>query len=142
MTRLNAFLRLSRADQRLLLVAGFWVVMVRLGLTFLPFQTLRHLLARIRRQVRSSWQSPERIAWAVVATSRHVPRATCLTQALAAQVLLERQGYSTQLQIGVNRGQTKSLEAHAWLECQGKIVIGGELAGEFIPLPTLESEAR
>ena len=95
MRRVTAFFQLPWSDQRLLVTAGVWVVIVRLGLTLLPFQRLRELLARLRPSGRSrppSDVSPERIAWAVRATSRYVPNASCLTQALTAQLLLARQG--------------------------------------------------
>ena len=69
--------------------------------------------------------SLEQIAWAVAAASRCVPVATCLVQALAAQVLLGRRGHPVELHIGVARGARGRLEAHAWVESRGRVVIGG-----------------
>jgi hypothetical protein len=68
---------------------------------------------------------------------------TCLIQALAAQTLLHRWGHSTSLRIGIAKGATGQLEAHAWVETQGKIVLGGaEVCARFTPLPPLEGERR
>ena len=80
----------------------------------------------------------DRIAWAVAVASRYVPMATCLTQALAGQMLLARWGHTAQLHIGVANGPGGNLEAHAWLESQGTIVIGdvGELS-RYTPLLSL-----
>jgi hypothetical protein len=85
--------------------------------------------------------SIERIAWAVARASQYTPRATCLTQALATQVLLGWQGYATRLCIGVARSDVGQFQAHAWVECQGKVVIGGaDAPARFTPLPPLESK--
>ena len=56
-------------------------------------------------------------------TARSIPKASCLTQALAAQVMLERAGEHPELKIGVatDRGE---FEAHAWLELHGRPLVG------------------
>jgi hypothetical protein len=112
----------------------------RLGLWLLPFRTLRRLLHSVTRDgLRHAGQSsPERIAWAVVAASRYVPQATCLTQALAAQVLLGREGHTACLRIGVARNEGSQFQAHAWVETQGKVVIGESEVERYAPLMVLE----
>jgi hypothetical protein len=40
------------------------------------------------------------------------------------QILLQQQGYPASLQIGVAKGRDGQLEAHAWVESQGQVVIG------------------
>ena len=74
---------------------------------------------------------------AIEIAARRIPRATCLTQAIAAQLLLARYGNASTLRLGVltSSGQFK---AHAWVEHNGGIVIGDVPAiGEFrlLPLP-------
>ena len=132
--------QLSRADWALLLRAGSVVCLVRLGLCILPFRSLRRVIARLRNGTipPATRPTPARIAWAVAAASRLVPRATCLTQALATQVLLTRVGYRGVLHLGVALDDAGKLLAHAWLECQGAIIIGGEGKRQFTPLPPLE----
>ena len=82
----------------------------------------------------------DRMAWAMGVASRFVPRATCLAQGLAAQLLLSRQGYRARLYIGVAKDENERLEAHAWLEAQGRIVVGGKSVdlSRFAPLPPLD----
>jgi hypothetical protein len=37
-------------------------------------------------------------------------------------MLLRRRGIASALRIGVRKGQTGSLEAHAWIECCGQVL--------------------
>jgi hypothetical protein len=63
-----------------------------------------------------------RLEWAVLAASRFVPRATCLTQALALQRLLSRSGYRSSVQIGVRLTDGR-FAAHAWVEHEAKSLL-------------------
>lgn len=71
----------------------------------------------------------ENIAWAVNVVGRYVlGDNTCLTQALAAELLLRRRGYRAHTRIGVAKGYKGNLEAHAWVESDGQVVVGGPRA--------------
>jgi hypothetical protein len=145
MKSLYKFFRLSSSDQGLLIKATFTAAAIRVGLWMLPFRTLLGLLARMTQEsteVQETNQALiERVIWAVRIASRFVPRATCLTQALAAQVLLSLQGYPSRITIGVAKSHGGQLEAHAWVESQGRIVIGGlKDHARFTPLPPLDGE--
>jgi hypothetical protein len=121
------------------------VAAVRAGLSILPFATLRRLVARLMvpmRGVAREHGVVDRIAWAVPAASRYVPRATCLTQALSAQVLLARRGYPAELRIGVARDSHGAFNAHAWVEHDGRIIVGELGYEEFTPLPTFDVRDR
>jgi hypothetical protein len=111
----------------------------RLGLWLLPFKTMQRLVAETNPVTN---QVPvDRITWAVKVAGRYVPEATCLTQALAAQALLGCFGHPAKLRIGVVRGDGEKLLAHAWVEIQGKVVLGGlEDLSRYTPLPPLEGE--
>jgi hypothetical protein len=63
------------------------------------------------------------IAWAVGAAARFVPRATCLVRAIAAQRLLARYGYDSQVHIGVTKA-SGDFQAHAWVERDGVVCVG------------------
>jgi len=150
-------------DRYLLIEAALLVAVVRLGLWVLPFRTLRVWLDRLERRSRIREDtrrhanedslfallripsrieiraSPERIAWAVAVASSCVPATTCLVRALVAQVLLGRRGYPARLCIGVAKGDGGQLEAHAWVECRGRVVIGERQAlSRYSPLPVSE----
>ena len=115
---------------------------IRIGLWVLPFRRLRALVAwatRTRRHIRRLPSATvQTIAWAVQAGSRYVTSASCLTQALAGQILLARYGYACELRIGVAQESDRGFEAHAWLLYDDEVVIGG--GGDltrFTPLPPL-----
>lgn len=119
------------------------VIAVRVALWLVPFSSLRHLpkwlATRIRWRPRPAWP-PERIARYVRYASRFVPGATCLTQALATETLLRQAGRDCRLRIGVAKEHDGTLIAHAWVECEGRIVIGGSRASvaRYAPLPDLD----
>ncbi|MHC4516457.1 MAG: lasso peptide biosynthesis B2 protein, partial [Planctomycetota bacterium] len=50
----------------------------------------------------------------------------CLTKALAAESLLVRRGYPTEVKLGVTRDEANKLIAHAWVLCEGVVLVGGE----------------
>jgi hypothetical protein len=143
MKRLRSFLRLPINDQRLLVKAALLLEAIKLVMRLVPFQVLRRLVDRAARapmgMKRVDSASAERVAWAVQAASRHmVGEKTCLTQALAAQTLLTRRGYPALLRIGVVKNEGRVFQAHAWVECEGKVVIGGHELERYTPLATLE----
>lgn len=77
----------------------------------------------------------EDIIWSVRVVSPYVPKATCLTQTITAQILLSRHNYFSKLKIGVMKEE--KFEAHAWLEIDDQIVLG-ESGKEYKPI--FESE--
>lgn len=147
MRRIGSFLRLPPAQRASLLRAALVVVAIRLALWVLPFRTLMRILPRAPR---AGGDGPEgavddatrACVRAVAKVGAHVPRASCLTRALAAQVLLARGGRGSELRFGVARG-AEGLEAHAWLVRGGEVVIGDrEDLARYRPLPPLPSRAR
>jgi hypothetical protein len=141
MASLKGFAALGSRDRALLLRALFWVAVVRAGLFLLPFRTVKRLAARARRRAAPIY-SVGRCAWAVRASSRYVPGATCLTQALAAQVLLAESGYDSRIEIGVRKDEHRRFRAHAWVVCGEEIVIGGAEAYRYVPLAAWDNTMR
>jgi hypothetical protein len=82
-----------------------------------------------------------KVVWAVSAAAKRVPRATCLTQALATQIMLGRRGHRTSLQLGLMKSAVGKVNAHAWLERDGKVLIGLDEGFErWTRLPPLDQE--
>lgn len=143
MNRLHRFLGLSSDRRRLLVAGGFVVFFVRILLWILPFKRLVWLIERTA--LRSARLAPvhlaearnREIAWAITTAARYAPRSRCLTQALAAQWLFAWFGSPTLLRIGVAKATDKALVAHAWLESEGRVILGEEAleAEEFAVLP-------
>ena len=124
------------------LLLGF----VRLGLWLLPYQKLLHLLNQISdrnsgaQEIELNDNHLNQIVRAVNISTRYMPGgAKCLARALTTQVIMKRQGYSPQLRLGVAQGEEGKIEAHAWIEYQGLIVIGDlQNLSRFIPLSPFE----
>lgn len=119
--------RLTRKERSLLVRVGLRVVAVRVGLWAVPKSLVRRSLERATtRGGEPSLDATEleRLSWAVSAVSRRVPGATCLVQALATDWLLRDIGEPADLRIGVVKSGDGGVQAHAWVECQGRVVAG------------------
>ena len=137
------FLALPATERRLLVGAVSALSLVRCGLGFLRLRRLRRLLSRLgtARPTHLASSSPARIGWAVELVGRYMPirPATCLEQGLAVQFLLARHGYPARLHIGVARFGGGGMQAHAWVDSGGAVVIGDSpVLGRFVTLTVLE----
>ncbi|MDX8458668.1 lasso peptide biosynthesis B2 protein [Mesorhizobium humile] len=102
---------------------------VRLALTLSSYNRVRSLVTRLDARRDASIADLRRVAWGVAAAARLVPGASCLTQALAGQYLLARQGSASKISIGIEKGTGNELKAHAWLMSGNHIVLGGSIKG-------------
>ncbi len=139
---------------------SFWLVLqtfmllgcIRIGLCLFPFSVLRHLLDSISRflvkpqreslevDIKSTNDAIYKLVWAVNVSSKYSPgKVKCLARALATKFSMNRRGYFPELRIGIAPGKTGNLEAHAWVENRGKVLIGQlqDLARyKVLPLPS------
>jgi hypothetical protein len=56
----------------------------------------------------------------ILGHGRGIWRHTCLRRAAVLALLLRRSGYDARVVLGVRRSSAGTLEAHAWLACDGK----------------------
>lgn len=134
---LNTLRTLTASERAVLLSALPFVLVVRVALWVLPSRLIVRRVQQMAANTstaRSPVRSPGEIAWAIEAAARRVPRASCLTQAVAAQYLLRRSGHASELRVGVARGES-GFRAHAWIEHDGRILVGGLGSAAFTPLP-------
>ena len=82
-------------------------------------KSLEHF-TRVPCRARSSVSD---VTSAISAVGRRIGGTTCLTQAAVAYTMLRRHGHDPRIRIGVRHGDS-TLEAHAWVECDGAVVIG------------------
>ncbi len=120
---------------------------IRLALVLFRFKNLLVLLERASVQFRARHPAERppasRIVWAIQAASKRVPAAnSCLPRALSARFLLARWGYPAELLIGVAKNSDGKLEAHAWVETLGRVVIGESRPGYFSRLAEVSTERR
>ncbi len=130
MRKLERLRRTSGSEWRLLAEALWLLTGIRVALWLLPFKRVQQRYAR-RTQRNAGTASPESdgaearaVGIAVRRSSRLVPAATCLPQALATRVMLERRGIRNRMLIGVAKSAAGSLEAHAWVEVGDEVVVG------------------
>ncbi len=125
------------ADERASQIRAFGaVVCARAALATLPFSTASRLFDRSPSQViygAAAESAGTRIAREVRRASARVPGANCLVQALAARALLAREGIDSTMRIGVLRQKRGTIQAHAWVERDGRILVGAR-ADTFTPL--------
>lgn len=135
-------------DWGLLLQAGVFTVCVRVGLSVLSLSRVTRELRRLATAPpRSTTTSQYRLraSWAVRAVGKRLlPNRPCLTQALVLQYMLLRHGDdSAQLHIGVTKDEDGALQAHAWVERNGHVLIGGENAPDrYEQFENLEAKIR
>jgi hypothetical protein len=136
MGQLKKLLKRSPADLLLLARVAGLLAIVDLGLRLMPFQRLQAILARKRSRVHMSQTAEERLlarlVWAMEVSGQYVG-ASCLKKALTLQWLLSRHGVPTRLWLGVRPGEA-TLQAHAWLEQSGSVIIGGAVGEGYTPL--------
>jgi hypothetical protein len=132
MNKIQKFLFLNRTNRYLLIETFLLLNFVRVGFLFLKFPTIQQILTRFGQSRPDKSKYPvisiERIVWCVEVSTQLSPGgAKCLARALTVHALMQRQGYAPKLQIGVLTRPPEKFEAHAWIEYQGKVVIGGDL---------------
>lgn len=135
-------IQLDGLERRLCFAALMSVVLIRASLWTLPTARVLKIVDRIadrslQKKAKVNGAAPQQIGWAVRAVSRRVPKASCLTQALAARILLARNGHGSVVRIGVAKDEAGAFAAHAWTEVDGVIIVGRQGAHGFRPFPDL-----
>ena len=147
MIRITKFFALPPSDRRLLLRTIAPLIAMRAALWTLTFARVRRLAEAMSRPLRTDADaarpSPDRIAWATATGSRVVPKGSnCLVRALATGIMLKRYGYPSELKIGVTKPASGRLEAHAWLESGGRVVIGDFQLDRYAAMAAPNTVAR
>lgn len=130
MNKLHKFIVLPYRERILLVQAFVLLALIRLGLGIIPFRWLKALvqwvIAQESRHEASNFISIDQVNQAIRTATYYLPgQAKCLAQALVTQILLKQYGYDCDLLIGVAKNEQKGLTAHAWIERNGQILIGG-----------------
>ena len=138
MNNIYRFFKLSNNKKSLFIKSFILVIFIRILLTLLSFSNVKKISKRFSRPNNNQKNnlSIEDIVSSIHVVSTYVPRATCLTQAITAQILLYRHNHPSKLKIGVMKKD--DFEAHAWLEINNKIVLG-ESEEKYVPLLDLDN---
>jgi hypothetical protein len=147
MARLFKLAALPWPEQRLYLKTALWLIAVKAGLLLFGFNRLRRFL-EWRSHPASSAADGGEMTQIVVVIQRISAflapvRIDCLPQALVGLRLMRQKGFTVQMKIGVLKNHGDRLCAHAWLEYQGRVVLG-DLTDlhQFTAFPALEAAQR
>ena len=121
---LRTLLAIPAVHRKLLIEAFVLAIAFRAGLRLLPFTAVRRCASRMAGLQSNNACRTRDVVWAVEAISSRVPGTTCLVEALSVECMLRRRGHAPALKIGVRRRAAMSIDAHAWVECSGAVVIG------------------
>lgn len=140
---MRRLLELSWTGWWLLFKTALVMAVVRLTLGLLPFAVVHRIFTgagvNAKHCVVPEEPAVQQTVWLVKVVGRRLPRVTCLVEAYTLHYLLLGQGLTTALRIGVIRGQDKQLEAHAWVEHGGEVLIGDlPNLNDYTTLPRLE----
>lgn len=131
-------LTLAPRERAHALRAVTWLAASGLAVRVLPFSTIARWIERIPRSRSTTVPpTPGECAVAMARASRVLPGERCLARAVAACCLLRRAGRAPAIRMGVALDPDRHLEAHAWLECDGLVVTGGNVPGRYVPLDPL-----
>lgn len=142
MSKIVTFFKLDKLEKEIIIKAFLLLWVIRIMLWTLPFPTLQNIVKKFSSTEENKIHPVHigKLIWAVEVMSRYTLRATCLTRALTAQILLARYHYSSNIKIGVSKNES-GFEAHAWLEADDKIVLG-ESETEYTPILNIGEKIR
>ena len=116
---------------------------IRVSLSVVPLTVVLQGLRRLPRHNGASGDDAtiRLVTWVVNIASRKISATnTCLVRAIAAFVFLARRGFHLRMVVGVERTGEGPLRAHAWLDYEGRIILGGAEVDSvgFTPILTVE----
>ena len=123
MRRFAKFFRLRTNDKLLLLKCAALLLTIQLGLATIGYRRLQALLVR-RLDRRAPARPAARLIWGVRSAARGLPLTACLAHAIALHFLLTRAGHASIIRVGVAADGRLPFDAHAWVVCDGRVVIG------------------
>lgn len=123
MNKLNSFFKLSNTRKKLLLISLILTIIIRISIYIFSFSNINKISNRLSApNNQKDTINIQDIIWSVKVASNYIPKATCLTQAITAKIILSRYNIQSHLKIGVMKKD--KFEAHAWLEINNKIILG------------------
>jgi hypothetical protein len=135
MARVVKFLRLSAEQRWLLCKVTMLLAAIRLSLWILPYPVVRAFLDRFGQaaaRLEKDHSTAEQLAWATTVAGRFVPGGGhCLSQALTLRTFMARRGFPARICYGVREVEGAPFMAHAWVEHDGAVLIGGGNLNRF-----------
>ena len=133
--------RLNPSEWRLLAGATLLQLLTAFALRTMSLSALRAVASRLRPLAIFMMKgTDERAVWAVEASGRRLAGfSTCLVRAIVVDLCLASAERPLRLTIGIRRTPPGDLKAHAWLEDCRRVLVGGPVTDEFVPLVAWDS---
>ena len=154
-TTLKRYRDRTPAERRAVWQAALLIGAIQTGLAVLPFRQVMRFVSRVatppaaraKPSGEASQFDRDLAVWAVEAAGRRLlSKNPCLPKALAVMVLFRRGGEEAELHLGVARSTVDAgggVQAHAWVESGGEIVIGGDVpVDEYVRLPGVDRKLQ
>lgn len=116
---IRSYMRARAFDAKCLIL----IAIIRIALSTIGYSAIDRRLPRPPERSDSRFWARQ-VARRIERLARFVPRASCLTQALTLQYVLGRRGHASHLLIGVRQDHEGKFLAHAWVTCNGRVVLG------------------
>ena len=137
--KLQRLSRLSGQDVVVAVEAVAIAIPLEIALRCLRLDTLVARLGKASRVERSGADTldVERAARLVEAVASFYPlKATCLKKSLVLFRILRRRGIPVEFRLGVSKLHG-DFTSHAWLECQGRVLLGQGITDRYTLLPAV-----
>ena len=138
MSVIRKFLCLDTRDRRLLVEAVTLLLGLQVAVRVIPIRWLFSI--RFHKTRPAAIERTDRLLWSVCCARRWLPAPTCLVQALALHILMARYGHVSQVRIGVTN-RNGNLDAHAWVESSGQVLLGAPDLALYRPLFSSQAES-
>lgn len=117
---------------------------VRIALWLFTYRSVLPVVERCRAcspRLLDTSATPDKLAWAIAQVGSFVPGGRhCLSQALTLRIFLSRRGVPVNVSFGVRRDPDLLVMAHAWVEHDGRVLIGGINLDSFVRLTGPETD--
>lgn len=128
MKKVYRFFILPNYEKKIISQAIGWLMFFRLLLWFVSYKRLKSIFSFEDTDSLNStnvdWGKIKIVTRSVKKCSQYLPFMTCLVQALATRKILNSIGQSSSIKLGVGRDDDNNFVAHAWVEANGRIIIG------------------
>jgi len=137
-SKLKTFMELPFRDKLFFLDTVLLLSISKLVIFTVPFKKVAPYLGKVNGTIEDTIDTrqtdkAERVKLFVNMAAGNVPfKSVCLDQAMAGMLLLRRFKIPSNLCLGVKRNEKEQkLDAHAWIECGGRILIGGQRSLQY-----------
>jgi len=123
--KIISFFRLPLKEKWLFFHILFWIIITKFHLKFFGFKKTKHLIENKVNSISAKkrrFQAAKIIHFINLITN-YLISGTCLVKALTGFLILKKNSYNPELQIGLKKDGAQ-LEAHAWLTLDGEIILG------------------